>query len=180
MGDNGWPRNRLRHCIRLLFVENVVLIKIGFNEKRYNLMDISIEITGSSRVIYYTYHRRPSKEDTDLPSKWLYLAFKVCYISFKLPVVLCHISFKLPVVLFHALFHSPESCFHPRSKFSKAFVDIAFEISQVLPSLVKLHLTIEYDTCLAQASDTVIQLIDTVIHIIPLSRPLVEPVTHYM
>jgi len=50
MGDN-WPRNRLKHCIHLLFGENVVLIEIGFNEKYHNLIDISNEITGSSRVI---------------------------------------------------------------------------------------------------------------------------------
>jgi len=48
-------------------------------------------------------------------------------------------------------------------KLSKTFVDNAFEISQVLPSLVKLHPLLDMiHALLDQASDTVIQLIDMI------------------
>ena len=37
---------------RLLLFKNIVLIKICFDEKHHDLMDISIEMTGSSNILY--------------------------------------------------------------------------------------------------------------------------------
>lgn len=112
-----WPRKNLsrfeivRHFTRLLFVKDVVLIEVSFNEKHHNLMDISIE-SMATNILYIPVMPPPSRIRTCqtiglisvLRSPWF---FAISTLSS--PKLASILEAKSPIALFTSPLKSPRS-----------------------------------------------------------------------